>query len=197
MTSIKPSHHLAGKFVRIEPLEPRHLNDLENGFDPSLFDYYPKPYSTARDFFEENFEMEKSGSFVPFAIVLTSTSEAIGCTEFSSIDLKNRKLEIGGSWLKRYYHGTAANSEAKLLLLQYVFENVEFVRVQFTANTLNSLSRSALEKIGARFEGILRNVMILPDGKLRNDAYYSIIASEWPTVKSLIQERVQSKLKSL
>ncbi len=184
---------LEGKFIRLEPLTADHLKDLEADFDPSLFDYYPKSYPTAREFVEENLEMLKSGTFLPYAIVLQSTGEAIGCTEFSGIDEKNRKLEIGGSWLKPRFHGSAANSEAKLLLLQHAFENLGFVRVQLTANALNARSRAGIEKIGGRFEGILRNAMILPDGKLRDDAYYSVIQNEWSSVKIALRKRIESK----
>lgn len=185
---------LSGQFIHLAPLAPEHLPDLEKDFEPRLFDYYPKPYATAREFVEENFETQKAGNFLPFAILLASSGESIGCTEFSSIDLKNRKLEIGGSWIKPAYQRSAANSEAKLLLLQYVFEKLEFVRVQFTAHARNAQSRAALEKIGAKFEGILRNAMILPDGSLRDDAYYAVIAAEWPAVKQGLEQRVAAKL---
>jgi RimJ/RimL family protein N-acetyltransferase len=88
------------------------------------------------------------------------------------------------------------NSEAKYLLLEYAFEVLTFVRVQFTANALNALSRAGIEKIGAQFEGVTRNAMILPDGKLRDDATYSIISSEWPHVKSALKKRIQLKAKN-
>lgn len=129
---------LNGEFVRLEPLTLDHLPDLEMDFEPKLFDYYPKPYSTAREFVEENLEMQKKGNFLPFAIIHQLSDRAIGCTEFSGIDEKNRKLEIGGSWIKLSHQGSVANSETKYLLLRHVFENLEFVRVQFTANALNA-----------------------------------------------------------
>jgi RimJ/RimL family protein N-acetyltransferase len=184
---------LEGDFVRLEPLTLDHLSGLEKDFEPKLFDYYPKPYSTAREFVEENLEMQKSGTFLPFAIIHKESGQAIGCTEFSGIDEKNRKLEIGGSWIKLSYQGSAANSEAKYLLLRHVFEDLEFVRVQFTANALNAQSRAGIEGIGGQFEGILRNAMILPDGKLRDDAYYSIISQEWPETKELLRQRIKRK----
>ena len=184
---------LQGSIVRLEVLSLEHLKDLAEDFDPMLFDFYPKPYATAREFVEENLEMAKQGNYIPFVIIHQKSGKAIGCTEFSSIDEKNRKLEIGGSWLKPSFLGTAANSESKLLLLQYAFEKLNFVRVQFTANALNARSRAGIEKIGGKFEGILRNVMILPDGKLRDDAYYSIISAEWPAVSAILRLRVKSK----
>jgi RimJ/RimL family protein N-acetyltransferase len=184
----------SGQFIRLEPLSLEHLPDLEKGFDPSLFDFYPKPYSNARVFVQENLEMHKLGNYLPFAIRLAATGEAIGCTEFSDIDEPNRKLEIGGSWLRSDFHGSAANVECKYLLLRHVFEELRFVRVQFRANALNLRSRVALEKMGAKFEGILRNVMILSDGTLRDDAYFSVIDEEWPIVKRGLEQRTQIKL---
>lgn len=184
---------LEGEFVRLEPLTIGHLPDLEENFEPKLFDYYPKPYSTAREFVEENLEMQKSGTFLPFAIVDKATGQAIGCTEFSGVDEKNRKLEIGGSWIKLSYQGSVANSEAKYLLLSHVFENLGYVRVQFTANALNAQSRAGIERIGGRFEGILRNAMILPDGKLRDDAYFSIISQEWTQTRESLRQRIMQK----
>lgn len=188
---------LEGQCVRLERLTLEHLKDLEHDFEPKLFDYYPKPYATAREFVEENLEMQKSGTFVPFAIVHKKTGRAIGCVEFSSIDEKNRKLEIGGSWLKREYQGTAANSETKFLLLSYVFEQLKFVRVQFTANVLNAQSRAGIEAIGGQPEGVLRNAMILPDGTLRDDAYYSVIIQDWPETESRLRQRIAKKLEIL
>ncbi len=186
---------LIGEFVRLDPLTMDHLPDLEVDFEPKLFDYYPKPYSTAREFVEENLEVQKSGTFLPFTIVHQATGRVIGCTEFSGIDEKNRKLEIGGSWIKPSFQGSAANSETKFLLLRYAFESLDFVRVQFTANALNVQSRAGIEGIGAQFEGILRNVMILPDGRLRDDAYYSIVSSEWSETKEHLLRRIMEKSK--
>ncbi|MFN7904223.1 MAG: GNAT family N-acetyltransferase [Pseudobdellovibrionaceae bacterium] len=186
---------LEGEYVRLEPHTIKHLIDLEKDFEPKLFDYYPKPYSTAKEFVEENLEMQKSGTFLPFTIILQSTGQAIGCTEFSGIDERNRKLEIGGSWIKPAVQGSAVNSEAKFLLLRHAFESLNFVRVQFTANELNVQSRAGIEGIGGNLEGILRNVMILPNGRHRDDAYYSIISNEWPEVKERLIIRINRKLK--
>jgi RimJ/RimL family protein N-acetyltransferase len=184
---------LTGEFVRLEPLTLEHLPDLEEDFQPKLFDYYPKPYVTAREFVEENLEMQKCGTLLPFAVMLLATGRAIGCVEFSGIDEKNRKLEIGGSWIKPAYQGSAVNSEAKYLLLRHAFEDLEFVRVQITANVLNLKSRAAIEAVGCKLEGILRNAMILPDGRLRDDAYYSVILQDWAETKLRLQRRIQRK----
>ena len=182
-----------GQFVKLEPLSLQHLSDLEKDFDPSLFSFAPKPNATVRQFIEENLELQKKGNFFPYAIILNSTGEAIGCTEISSIDEKNRKLRIGGSWLKKSFHGTAANSESKFLLLQHAFETLNMVRVQFTENVLNRRARAGIENIGGHYEGVARNSMVLPDGKLRDDARYSVIAKDWPGVKTSLELRIQKK----
>lgn len=137
--------------------------------------------------------MQKNGAFLPFAVIHKASGRAIGCTEFYGIDEKNRKLEIGGSWIKPAHQGSPANSEMKYLLLQHVFENLKYVRVQFTANALNTQSREGVEGIGGKLEGILPNAMILPDGKLRDDAYYSIIFQDWPETKILLIKRIKQK----
>lgn len=187
---------LEGEFVLLAPLTIAHLPDLEENFEPKLFDYYPKPYATAREFVEENLEMQKSGTFLPYAIIHKGSGRPIGCTEFSAIDEKNRKLEIGGSWIKPSHQGSAANSESKFLLLCHIFENLEYVRVQFTTNALNAQSRAGIEGVGGKFEGILRNAMILPEGKLRDDAYYSIISKEWPQTKEYLLQRIKRKART-
>lgn len=184
---------MTSEFVRLVPLAGEHLPDLERDFDPSLFQFYPKPYATARQFVEENLEMVSLGTFEPFAILWQATGEAIGCTEFSAIDRIHRKREIGGSWLKRRFHGSPANAEAKLLMLTLAFEELKYVRVQFTAHVANAQSRVGIERLGAKFEGILRNAMILPNGELRDDAYYSVIHSDWPQIKVHLTERVKIK----
>ncbi len=185
---------LTGEFVTLERLSLLHLDDLEKDFDPRLFDYYPKPYTTAEEFVTENLEMGKQDNYFPFAIIQNKTGEVIGCSEFSAIDKQNRKLEIGGTWLKSRYHGSPINSETKFLLLSYAFEVLNIVRVQFTTNVLNSRSRVAIEKIGAQFEGILRCAMILPNGTQRDDVYYSVISSEWPEVKTSLKKRINQKM---
>ena len=187
---------LEGEFVRLEALTLDHLADLEQDFDPSLFAFYPKPYGSAREFVQENLQMIQLGNYWPFAIIHREPTEAIGCVEFSGVDAKNRKLEIGGSWLKRSLHGSPANTEAKLLLLDHVFERLNFVRVQFTAHAQNAQSRAGIEGIGAKFEGIMRNAMILPDGNLRDDAYYSIIAAEWPQTRAALLARLLRKARN-
>jgi RimJ/RimL family protein N-acetyltransferase len=100
----------------------------------------------------------------------------------------NRTIEIGGTWYAVRFQRTAANTESKYLLLTYAFETLECIRVQFKADLRNERSQKALERIGAVYEGTLRNHMILPDGSIRSSVYFSILDSEWPAVKSHLED---------
>lgn len=189
---------LMGQCVRIEPLKEKHLPGLEKNFDPTLFKYYPRTdYRSAQEFCDENWACEKSGTFEPYVIIDQTSGEAIGCVEYSGIDQKNRKLEIGGSWLGRKFQGGPWNTEAKLLLLSEAFEKRGFIRVQFTTDSLNLQSQAALEKIGAKREGVLRNHSIQPDGRIRHNVYFSVVSEEWPRTKEHLIARLQAKTQGL
>ncbi|MEO7941400.1 MAG: GNAT family protein [Burkholderiaceae bacterium] len=133
-----------------------------------------------------------AGNVWPFAIVDAASDTVIGSTRFWKIDQKNRKLEIGHTWLAASWQGTLANTHAKLLLLQQAFEGMACVRVQFTTDVLNLRSQRAIEKLGALREGVVRHERIMPDGRKRNSVRYSIIDDEWPQVRALLQARLQT-----
>jgi RimJ/RimL family protein N-acetyltransferase len=188
---------LLGQCVRLEPLGPEHVSSLEKNFNPSLFRFYPKTdYRSAQEFCEENWACEKTGNFEPYAIIDQASHQVIGCVEYSSIDQKNKSLEIGGSWLGLEFQGGPWNSEAKLLLLTEAFEKRNCIRVQFKTDSLNIQSQSALHQIGARNEGTLRNSSIQPDGRIRHDVIFSVIREDWPEVKEHLQARLAKKLKT-
>ena len=127
---------------------------------------------------------------MPFTTELIATGEAIGSTRFWKIDRKNRKLEIGHTWLSFAWQHTYANTEAKFLMLRHAFETLECVRVQFTTDELNTKSRNAILRLGAKQEGVVRNERIMPDGRKRNSVRFSIIDSEWPEVRSSLEQRL-------
>lgn len=187
---------LFGTCVQIERLDQRHLPDLEKHFENDLFQFYPRTdYRQAKEFCEENWECEQSGNFEAFAIIDLTSRAAIGCVEYSGIDKLNRKLEIGGSWLGKQYQGGPWNTEVKLLLLKEAFEARNLLRVQFTTDSLNLQSQAALKKIGATFEGMLRNHSIQPNGRVRHNVYFSVIKEEWQVVKALLEKRLDEKMK--
>ena len=136
---------------------------------------------------------QQAGTVMPFVIVKRETGQVVGSTRFWKIDRVNRKLEIGHSWLSASVQRSGVNTEAKYLLLTYAFEAMNTVRVQFTTDELNEKSRAAILRIGAKQEGIVRHERIMPDGRKRNSVRFSIIDSEWPEVKALLQQKMRLK----
>jgi RimJ/RimL family protein N-acetyltransferase len=135
----------------------------------------------------------KQGTDLPFVVIHNQSGQPIGCTRYLEIRPEHRRLEIGGTWFGLAFQRTKANTESKFLLLKHAFETLGCVRVQFKTSTKNERSQKALERIGARREGVLRNHMILPDGELRDSIYYSILPDEWPAVKGMLEEKLSRK----
>lgn len=131
-----------------------------------------------------------AGTVMPFVTENASTGEVIGSTRFWKIDTKNRKLEIGSTWFSTAWQRTYANTEAKYLMLQYAFETLSCVRVQLTTDEINAKSRAAILRLGAKQEGIVRNERIMPDGRKRNSVRFSIIDTEWPSVRESLRSRL-------
>ncbi|MGB9674252.1 MAG: GNAT family N-acetyltransferase [Anaerolineales bacterium] len=179
---------LSGRFVRLEPLSLNHLSDLcAVGLEDEIWRYmvygWIRSEQDMRDWIEELLKRQASGSDLPFAVIDLISGKAIGATRYMEIRPKDRGLEIGGTWYGLAYQHTIVNTESKFLLLQYAFENLGCIRVQFKTDSRNTRSQKALERLGAVKEGVLRNHMILPDGTIRHSIYYSIIQEEWQTVK--------------
>jgi RimJ/RimL family protein N-acetyltransferase len=128
-----------------------------------------------------------------FATVERASGTPVGSTRFLSIDRVNRHLEIGWTWVAPRFHGSGVNDEAKLLQLTHAFETLGCHRVQFKTDSLNERSRGALAGIGASFEGVFRNHMVMPDGRLRHSAWYSVVAEEWPSVKAHLEARLDAR----
>ncbi|OXI30470.1 GNAT family N-acetyltransferase [Burkholderia sp. AU16741] len=131
-----------------------------------------------------------AGTVMPFVIVDRASGRVIGSTRFWKIDRKNRKLEIGHTWLSESAQRTRANTEAKRLLLGYAFDTLHCVRVQFTTDELNEKSRAAILRLGAKQEGIVRHERIMPDGRKRNSVRFSIIDDEWPEVRARLDAKL-------
>ena len=120
---------------------------------------------------------------LPFAVVHLKSSRVAGATRYLNIAPEHRSLEIGGTWYGLEFQRTAVNTECKYLLLKHAFETLGYIRVQFKTDLRNTRSQVAIERLGAKREGVLRNHMIMPDGKYRNSVFYSILDREWPEVK--------------
>jgi N-acetyltransferase len=182
---------LEGTAIRLEPMEDRHIGGLLAAADaPHIFDWVSFAFRSREDiarFVRRTSKLCEQGLALPFAIVEKESNKAIGGTGFWHVEAPHRKLEIGGSWLNPRWQRTRANTEAKYLLLSHAFDRLGCIRVGFVTDVLNEPSKAALRRIGAVEEGILRNHMIQPDGRRRHSVSYSIIAEEWPTVRSRLE----------
>lgn len=178
---------LDGERVRLEPLNMSHLEALcEVGLDPALWEKAVAPLQSEKDmrkYIHTALEWHVQGTALPFVIIDKPSSVIVGSTRFANIDQPNRRVEIGWTWVGRAWQRTYVNTEAKFLLLRHAFEELRCVRVEFKTDSLNSQSRAALIRIGAKEEGTLRNHMIVHDGRYRHSVYFSIIESEWPESK--------------
>ena len=179
---------LEGQMVRLEPLRADHLADLSLvAFDPPLWRWTimgPQDEPGLRRWVETALANAAAGIERPFATIDRASGRAIGSSRYLSIVPEHRRLEIGWTWVGTAYQRTGANREAKLLQLGHAFETLDAQRVEFKTHSRNERSRTALAGIGATFEGVFRNHMIMPDGSVRHSAYFSITSEEWPSVKA-------------
>ena len=185
---------LEGDVIRLEPLSLEHHTQLcEVGLDEELWRLIPVAMRTPdemRTYIGTALAEQAAGTALPFATLERATGRAIGSTRFGNIDRTNRHVEIGWTWLGRRWQRTAANTEAKYLMLRHAFETWGCLRVEFKTDSLNERSRAALLRIGAKQEGIFRNHVITWTGRLRHSVYYSIIDSEWPEVKADLRHKL-------
>lgn len=185
---------LTGNNVVLMPLQTEHAERLlQAAEDGELWNMkvtvIPGP-STVGQYVATALAGRESGSVMPFAVVRRDTGQIVGSTRFWKIDRKNRKLEIGHTWLSQSVQRSGLNTEMKYLLLEYAFEVMKSVRVQFTTDELNENSRAAILRIGAKQEGIVRHERIMPDGRKRNSVRFSIIDDEWPEVKAMLSAKM-------
>ncbi|HYN68714.1 MAG TPA: GNAT family N-acetyltransferase, partial [Candidatus Eisenbacteria bacterium] len=188
---------LEGRIVRLEPLSGDHLDGLADvAFEPSIWQWTlarPTDRAGLRAWLETALANRAAGTELPFATIDRATARAIGSTRILSIVPEHRRLEIGWTWLGRAWQRTGANREAKLLQLSHAFERLGANRVEFKTDSRNEPSRTALLGIGATFEGVFRNHMVMLDGRLRHSAYYSVIADEWPGVRARIEASLANR----
>lgn len=174
--------------MSVVPLTMEHCDDLaEAAGDGELhrlwFTKVPKPENVETEI-SRRLGLRKGGSMLPFAIVKRASGKAVGMTTYLNIDAANKRLEIGATWYRLSVQKTPLNTECKMLLLQHAFERLDCICVEFRTHFMNVQSRRAIERLGAKLDGILRSNMVMPDGSVRDTAVYSIIASEWPAVKA-------------
>lgn len=183
---------LQGKYVRLEPLSEAHIPGLTQigvGQDFWHFMLYGEMNTEAdmRGWVMDILEREKKGGDLPFAVIHLESGRVAGATRYLNIVPKDRGLEIGGTWYGTDFQRTAVNTECKYLLLGHAFETLKAIRVQIKTDSRNERSQRAIERLGAKWEGVLRNHMILPDGYIRHSVFYSIIDTEWGDVKKNLE----------
>jgi len=180
-----------GKFVSVVPLTMAHHDDLvEAAADGDLhrlwYTTVPAPEKMATEI-ERRLALRNVGSMLPLTVVERSSGKAVGMTTYMNIDAANRRLEIGSTWYRQSVQRSPINTETKLLLLQHAFEQLDCVCVELRTHFMNVQSRRAIERLGAKLDGVLRANMVMANGTLRDTAVYSIIASEWPAVSANLQ----------
>jgi RimJ/RimL family protein N-acetyltransferase len=179
---------LRSERVTLEPLTQRHCDDLiEAARDGALWTLWytsvPSP-ETMQAEIERRLALRAAGSMLPFAVIDNTTGRAVGVTAYMNVDAINRRVEIGSTWYRKSVQRTALNTHCKRMLLTHAFETLDCIAVEFRTHAFNHQSRKAIERLGAKLDGVLRNHQFASNGTLRDTYVYSIIASEWPTVKA-------------
>lgn len=187
LPSILDPVSLRGQHVALVPLSLDHLDALIEAVQDG--DLHQLWYTTApgpaemRDEIGRRLALHASGSMLPFT-VLNASGKPIGMTTYMNIDVPNRRVEIGSTWYAASVQRTALNTEAKLLLLTHAFQDLACIAVEFRTHILNQQSRRAIERLGARLDGVLRAHSVAKNGTLRDTCVYSITAAEWPAVQA-------------
>jgi len=193
MKDVKPlgGHTLKGRFIALEPLEPRHFDGLlAAGRDPAIWTYMPHDVSAGvgtliRRLADENAQ----GRMIIYAVRRLSDDALVGSTSYLALAPEHAKVEIGFTWYQPSAQATAVNPEAKYLLLGNAF-GANYNRVELKTDAKNARSRAAMKKMGATEEGTLRGHMWMPQGYFRDSVYFSILAGEWPQVKAKLETRL-------
>jgi len=183
---------LDGRRVRMEPLDlSRHWEGLlAIGLDADLWRWTLSAPSTPdqlREYLATALREQDQGQSVPFATVDKPSGRVAGCTRFGSIDRRNRRVEIGWTWVGHAFQRTYVNTEAKYLMMRHAFEDLGCVRVELKTNVLNSRSRAAMLRIGCVEEGVFRRHAVSDAGVWRDTVYYSVLDDEWPAVKRKLE----------
>jgi RimJ/RimL family protein N-acetyltransferase len=181
---------LEGRHVGLEPLQAEHapaLRDAVADGDIWRLWYTSAPTPDGVDAYVATALAERdAGLALPF-VVRDAGGEIVGSTRYCHVEVKHRRLEIGFTWYAARVHRTGLNTEAKFMLLRHAFETLGTIAVEFRTNWFNQRSRTAIARLGAKQDGVLRNHMLMPDGSYRDTVVFSIIASEWPAVHRHLQ----------
>lgn len=187
---------LRGPHARLEPLSHDHVDGLTEAVkDGDLwklwYTFVPKPEGMGKEI-DRRLGLQATGSMLPFT-VFDAEGGIAGMTTYMNVDTPNRRVEIGSTWYAKRVQRSAVNTQCKLLLLTHAFEKLDCIAVEFRTHFFNHQSRRGIERLGAKLDGILRSHQIAPNGTLRDTVVYSIIASEWPTVRAHLNYQLNEK----
>lgn len=187
------SEALCGKFVTLEVLESRHIAELENAVrDGELWTLWYATVPRVQEMTQyvlRAIEGAQRGD-VAFAVRDVASQLVVGTTRYYNVDARNRRAMIGYTWFSASVHRSPINTESKLLMMEALFEAYAAIAVEFRTHFFNRASRAAIERLGAKQDGILRNHQIMQDGSYRDTVVYSIVAAEWPAVKMNLQSKL-------
>jgi RimJ/RimL family protein N-acetyltransferase len=187
---------LQGRYVLLDPLEPKHAGMLwaiSKDHLHELFQWIPYKFESLEDFevfTRQVLDEQKRGVSLAFATFDRATNQIAGTTRYMNMDLPNLKIEIGSTWIAPRWQRTAINTEAKYLMLKHAFEAWKCLRVELKTDALNQRSRAAILRLGAREEGTLRKHMLTWNGRQRHSVYFSILDTEWPEVRARLEARL-------
>jgi len=187
---------LTGKYVRLEPMTGAHIPALaEIGVGQAFWGFMlygdMKSVDDMGEWVQDILSRAQKGTDLPFVAIHLASGRVAGATRYLNIMPNDRGLEIGGTWYGTDFQRSVVNTECKYLLLRHAFEMLGCIRVQLKTDLRNERSQRAIERIGAVKEGILRNHMILPDGRYRHSVFYSILDTEWDEVKKRLAEMME------
>ena len=182
---------LNSRTVRLEPLSIDHVSDLIGAVkDGKLYNHWytsiPKPKNMKAEI-DRRLKLQDMGSMLPFAVISLIEEKAVGMTTYMNVDKENKRVEIGSTWYAKSVQRTSLNTECKLMLLEHAFENLACICVEFRTHFMNHQSRRGIERLGAKLDGILRSNAIQKNGTIRDTAVYTIISSEWSSVKTNLE----------
>jgi N-acetyltransferase len=184
---------LEGRYIALVPLARAHAAPLaREGADPQIWEFMRSGPLTdvqaMRRFIDTLLERQLRGTDLPFTTGRLPGGSPIGMTRFLEIDRENRLVEVGGTWLAPRFWSSPINTESKLLMLSYAFETEGVNRVEIRTDVRNVRSQRAIERLGAKKEGVLRDNIVLSNGRIRSSVLYSVVRSEWPAVHERLEK---------
>lgn len=186
---------LTGRFATLQPLAQKHLIGLqEAAADGELWKLFftsvPHP-EHMQDWLDAALALQGKNEALPFVVFENFSGKIVGATRYCNIDAPSRRLEIGYTWYAKSVQRTAINTESKFLLLRHAFKELNCIAVEFRTDFLNHTSQRAIERLGAKRDGLLRNHKIMPDGRIRDSVVYSILNTEWPGIEQNLRFKLE------